>query len=127
LVGWLELTSFFSTNTAISGTKYGKWLTDKSAAYTDSPNGGTGKTCLGGSIHCPSVYSIYSLWVKSFWNVLNVVQSVIRAVRTGYLHAAICSDYIYTESFGTAQTATAARAKLLAEKQTNKRRKHNSP
>jgi len=29
----------------------------KSAAHTDSPDGGTGKTCLGGGIHCPSASS----------------------------------------------------------------------
>jgi len=29
----------------------------KSAARTDSPDGGTGKTCLGGGIHCPSASS----------------------------------------------------------------------
>jgi len=27
----------------------------KSAAHTDSPDGGTGKTCLGGGMPCPSV------------------------------------------------------------------------
>jgi len=27
----------------------------KSVAHTDSPNGGTGKTCFGGGMHCPSV------------------------------------------------------------------------
>jgi len=26
----------------------------KSAGHTDSPYGGTGKTCLGGGMHCPS-------------------------------------------------------------------------
>jgi len=31
----------------------------KSAAHTDSPDGGTGKTCLGGRIHCPSASSFY--------------------------------------------------------------------
>jgi len=25
----------------------------KAAAHTDSPDGGTGKTCLGGGMHCP--------------------------------------------------------------------------
>jgi len=25
----------------------------KSAAHTDSPDGSTGKTCLGGGMHCP--------------------------------------------------------------------------
>jgi len=29
----------------------------KSAAHTDSPDGGTGKTCLGGSLHCPNASS----------------------------------------------------------------------
>ena len=29
----------------------------KSAADTDSPDGGTGKTCLGGGMHCPSASS----------------------------------------------------------------------
>jgi len=29
----------------------------KSAAHTDSPDGGAGKTCLGGGMHCPSASS----------------------------------------------------------------------
>ena len=29
----------------------------KSAAHTDSPDGGTGKTCLDGGVHCPSASS----------------------------------------------------------------------
>ena len=29
----------------------------ESAAHTDSPDGGTGKTCLGGGMHCPSASS----------------------------------------------------------------------
>jgi len=29
----------------------------KSAADTDSPNGDSGKTCLGGGMHCPSASS----------------------------------------------------------------------
>ena len=29
----------------------------KSAAHTDSPHGGIGKTCLGGGMHCPSASS----------------------------------------------------------------------
>ena len=29
----------------------------KSAAYTDSQDGGTGKTCLDGGLHCPSAFS----------------------------------------------------------------------
>jgi len=31
----------------------------KSAAHTDSPAGGTGKACLGGSTHCPSDSIVY--------------------------------------------------------------------
>jgi len=30
---------------------YGNWLTDS------PPDGGTGKTCLGGGLHCPSASS----------------------------------------------------------------------
>jgi len=30
----------------------------KSAAHTDSPAGGTDKTCLGGGMHCPSGCSL---------------------------------------------------------------------
>jgi len=33
----------------------------KSAAHTDSPDGGTGKTCLGGGMHCPSASSCLCL------------------------------------------------------------------
>ena len=29
----------------------------KSPAHTDSPDSGTGKTCLGGGMHCPSASS----------------------------------------------------------------------
>jgi len=29
----------------------------KSAAHTDTPDGVTGKTCLGGGMHCPSASS----------------------------------------------------------------------
>ena len=29
----------------------------KSAAHTDSPDGGTGKTCLSGGMHCPCACS----------------------------------------------------------------------
>ena len=31
----------------------------KSAAHTHSPDGGTGKTCLGGGMHCYSVSSFF--------------------------------------------------------------------
>jgi len=34
----------------------------KSAAHTDLPDGGTGKTCLGGGIHCPSASIMVALW-----------------------------------------------------------------
>jgi len=30
----------------------------KSAAHTDSPDGGIGKTCPGGGMHCPSASSL---------------------------------------------------------------------
>jgi len=30
----------------------------KFAAYTDLPDGGTGKTCLGGGMHCLSASSL---------------------------------------------------------------------
>ena len=30
----------------------------KSATHTDSPDGGTGKTCHGGGMHCPSASSL---------------------------------------------------------------------
>jgi len=30
----------------------------KSAAHTDSPDGGTSKTCLGGGVHCPSASTL---------------------------------------------------------------------
>jgi len=32
----------------------------KPAAHTDSPDVGTGKTWLGGGMHCPSAFSIYT-------------------------------------------------------------------
>jgi len=49
--------------------RYRKWLTDISAAHTDSLDGGTGKTCLGGGMHCPSASSLLmSLTVKEFEN-----------------------------------------------------------
>ena len=33
----------------------------KSAAHTDSPDGGIGKTSLGGGMYCPSVSSSYCI------------------------------------------------------------------
>jgi len=43
---------------------------DQSAAHTASPDGGTDKTCLGGGMHCPSAYSIFSsqdLFTRSYF------------------------------------------------------------
>jgi len=37
----------------------------KSAADTDSPDGGTGKTCLGRGVHCPDASSLYWYWHHS--------------------------------------------------------------
>jgi len=34
----------------------------ESAAHADLPDGGTGKTCLGGGMHCPSASS--NLWFR---------------------------------------------------------------
>jgi len=35
----------------------------KSAAHTDLPGGGTGKTCLGGRKHCPSACSFVCIFI----------------------------------------------------------------
>ena len=35
----------------------------KSAAHTDSPVGSTGRTCLGGSMHCLSAFSVTDVFV----------------------------------------------------------------
>jgi len=47
----------------------------KSAAHADSPDGGTGKMCLGGGMHCPSASSYtYALYrVPSFYFALPAV------------------------------------------------------
>jgi len=37
----------------------------ESATHTDSPDGGTGKTCLGGGMHCPSASSLTIVFVES--------------------------------------------------------------
>ena len=39
----------------------------KSAAHADLPDGGTGKTCLGGGMHCPDASSFISFFVKIFY------------------------------------------------------------
>jgi len=43
----------------------------KSAAPADSPDGGTGKTCLGGGMHCPSASSS-SCTRKAVMNLRNL-------------------------------------------------------
>jgi len=40
----------------------------KSVAHTDSPDGGTGKTCLGRGMHCPSACSLVSISL-GVWDV----------------------------------------------------------
>ena len=39
----------------------------ESAAHTDSPDGGTGKACLGGGMHCPSTtrFSLLGVFFSS--------------------------------------------------------------
>jgi len=37
----------------------------KSAAHTDTPDGGTGKTYIGGGMHCPSASSFRNVFVNS--------------------------------------------------------------
>ena len=37
----------------------------KSAAHTDSLDGGTGKTCVGGGMHCPSASSYYGRYAMT--------------------------------------------------------------
>jgi len=36
-----------------------KMVNGHKSAHTDSPDGGTGKTCLGGRMHCPSASSSF--------------------------------------------------------------------
>jgi len=38
----------------------------KSTAHTDSPDGGTGKTCLGGGMHCPIASSFHCIGNRSY-------------------------------------------------------------
>ena len=38
----------------------------KSAARTDLPDGGTGKMCLGGGMHCPSASSFFSIKLENY-------------------------------------------------------------
>jgi len=39
----------------------------KPAAHSDSPDGGTSKTCLGGGKHCPSASSLNSVTYLSLY------------------------------------------------------------
>ena len=48
---------YWEIRKVVNGHKY--------AAHTDSSNGGTGKTCLGGGIHCTSVSSLGTFLRKS--------------------------------------------------------------
>jgi len=43
----------------------------QSAAHTDSPDGGTGKACLGGGMHCPSASS--TMFASLVYNVFVTV------------------------------------------------------
>jgi len=43
---------YWETRKVVNGHKY--------AVHTDSPDGGTGKTCLGGDMHCPRASSCIS-------------------------------------------------------------------
>jgi len=47
--------------------RYREWLTDKSAAHTDLPDGVTGKTCLGRGMHCLSASSLYCVYFKPYF------------------------------------------------------------
>jgi len=40
----------------------------KSAAYTDLPDGSTGKMCLGGGMHCPSASSLLCYLLTPHFN-----------------------------------------------------------
>jgi len=57
----------------------------KSAAHTDSPDGGTGKTCLGGGMHCPSLLVLnYNVGSLRLHMVVIIVIS-----KTGYILCAL--------------------------------------
>jgi len=61
----------------------------KSAAHTDSPDGGSGRTCLGGGMRCPSASSFYSARNCIASAVLaTAIPSVCPPVRPS--HAGIC-------------------------------------
>jgi len=63
-----QMIKFWWRSASLSGTGIVFWIRHyweiqkvvsehKSAADTDSPDGGTGKTCLGRGMHCPSASS----------------------------------------------------------------------
>ena len=45
----------------------------KTAAHTDSPDGRTAKTCLGGRMHCPSASSFILCFLKNEHEILWVM------------------------------------------------------
>ena len=50
-VDWFPIRHYWEIRKMVNG--------HESAIHTDSPDGGTGKTCLGGGMHCPSAFSRY--------------------------------------------------------------------
>ena len=48
----------------------------KRAAHTDSLDGGTGKTCLGGGMHCPSASSLNEVVIFNRELPLNVYTTI---------------------------------------------------
>jgi len=44
----------------------------KSAAHTDSPDGGTGNTCLGGGMHCPCSASSHTMQTEPYVHRIKV-------------------------------------------------------
>ena len=49
LSGYFRIRHYWEIGKVVNG--------HKSAAHTDSPDGGTVKTCLGGGMHCPKASS----------------------------------------------------------------------
>jgi len=56
----------FFSDSSLGDTESGDINGHKPAAHTDSPDGGTGKTCLGGGMHCPSAFSLDSCRERSY-------------------------------------------------------------
>jgi len=57
----------------------------KSAAHNDAPDGGTGKTCLGGGMHCPSASSLNCYCRRQ--HVDTTVQYTVTWIETGINHS----------------------------------------